>query len=134
MSSQTYNLKWPALWLAIAWSLVAAVVYLSLVRLDVPLPAEGGDKYAHIAAYAVLMLWFAQIYTDQRSRIVTAIGLAALGVALEFLQSYTGYRTFDYADMVANVTGVALGWMIAPPRTPNVVFRIERLRMNPPRP
>jgi glycopeptide antibiotics resistance protein len=33
-----------------------------------------------------------------------------MGVAIEYLQRETAYRTFDYADMLANATGVMLGW------------------------
>lgn len=122
-----YMLKRPALWLAIAWSLVAAVVYLSLAPMPVEIQAPGGDKYAHVAAYAALMLWFMQIYDGARARMVIALGLAALGVGLEFAQYYTGYRSFEYADMVANAAGVALGWLIAPPRMPNMLLRVEGL-------
>ena len=131
MRLEMYNLRWPALWLAIAWSFVSIIVYLSLApTIEMPLTAEGSDKYAHVAAYAMLMFWFMQIYGSVRSRVATAAGLASLGIGLEVLQSYTGYRTFEYADMAANVAGVVLGWLIAPPRTPNVVFRIEALRSN----
>lgn len=127
MNLETYTLKWPALWLAIAWSLVVAIVYLSLAPIAVALPVDGGDKYAHIAAYAALMLWFMQIYGSSRSRIVIAVGLAAMGIGLEFLQGYTGYRTFEWADMVASVAGVAIGWLIGPPRTPNILLRVEKV-------
>ena len=130
MNLARYTLKRRLLWLAIAWSLVGTVTYLSLAPLAVPLPAEGGDKYAHIATYAVLMFWFAQIYNGVRPRIAIAVGLAALGVGLEYLQGYTGYRTFEYADMVANAAGVVVGWLIAPPRTPNFLVRVDRL-VNP---
>ena len=36
------------------------------------------------------------------------LGLA-LGVALEFMQGWTDYRTFDVADMAADALGVAVG-------------------------
>jgi VanZ family protein len=39
--------------------------------------------------------------------------LAALGVAVEFLQGMTGYRHFEPSDMVANANGVLLGWVWA---------------------
>jgi hypothetical protein len=32
----------------------------------------------------------------------------------------------DPVDMVANAVGVALGWLAAPPRTPNVLDRLVR--------
>ena len=33
-----------------------------------------------------------------------------MGVAIEFLQGMTGYRTFEVADMIANAIGAALGF------------------------
>jgi glycopeptide antibiotics resistance protein len=43
------------------------------------------------------------------------IALAALigmGVGLEFLQGWTGYRFFDVRDMVANGSGAMLGFLL----------------------
>jgi glycopeptide antibiotics resistance protein len=36
-----------------------------------------------------------------------------MGVALEFAQGATGYRSFEVLDMAANAAGVALGWGLA---------------------
>jgi len=132
MNIRMYRLRYPALWLAIAWSLVVAVVYLSLAPMPIELPAQAADKYAHLAAYAALMLWFIQIYDSARARVVIALGLVALGVGLEFAQDYTGYRSFEYADMAADAAGVVLGWLIGPPRTPNMLLELERLRVKRP--
>ena len=117
--------RWHLAWLTSAWVLLAAVVYLSLARLDVDIPAEGGDKVAHVVAYALLTFWFMQIYTAARPRVAIAAGLVTLGIVLEVLQGYTGYRNFDYVDMISNTIGVTLGWIAAPPRTPSVLARLE---------
>lgn len=122
-----YMLKRPVLWLAIAWSLVAIVIYLSLAPMLVELPAHNGDKYAHVAAYAALTFWFMQIYDGRRARILIVFGLVSLGVGLEIVQGYTGYRSFEYGDMMANTVGVALGWLIGPPRMPNMLLHVEKL-------
>jgi len=45
---------------------------------------------------------------------------------LEFAQGLTDYRVFEVADMVANATGVLLGWIIAPPRGPDVLRFMQR--------
>ena len=55
------------------------------------------------------MFLFCQIYAR---RIAFAVAFITMGVALEFLQGMTGYRTFDVFDMLANAVGVALGWLI----------------------
>jgi VanZ family protein len=123
---EKYELRWTATWLAIAWLLVAAVIVLSLVRLGATPPRAQSDKVGHVLAYATLMFWFGQIYSRARTKLFIAIALALMGVALEIAQEYTGYRTFDYADMAANATGVVLGWLIGPPRSANILFFVER--------
>ena len=50
----------------------------------------------------------------------------ALGIALEFAQRMTGFRMFEVADMVAGALGVTLGWLLAPPRTPNLLYWCQR--------
>jgi VanZ family protein len=107
-------------WLAVAWFGVGLLIFLSLT----PSPPEidlgdYGDKYEHIAAYTVLMLWFCQMYVSAAQRRWTAMLLLALAVGLEFVQRTTGYRTFEIADMVAGASGIGLGWLLAPPRLPN---------------
>jgi VanZ family protein len=125
MSDKEPVSQWRLAWLTSAYVLVAAVVYFSLARLDVDIQAEGGDKVAHVLAYALLTFWFMQIYVALRPRVAIAAGLVALGIMLEFLQGYTGYRNFDYVDMISNTIGVALGWIAAPPRTPSLLARLE---------
>jgi len=68
------------------------------------------DKLEHFAAYGLLMFLFCQIYHRTRTRLVYAAGFISMGIALEFLQRMTGYRTFEVLDMAANATGVVLGW------------------------
>ena len=67
-----------------------------------------GDKLGHLLAYGVLMFWFAGLY-HRRYWSRLAIGFILLGVALEYLQGLTGYRTHDPLDMLANSLGVAVG-------------------------
>ena len=71
---------------------------------------EQGDKLGHFAAYGLLMFLFCQIYGRGRTRLAYAVCFTAMGIALEFLQGMTDYRTFDVLDMIANTVGVTLGW------------------------
>jgi VanZ family protein len=98
--------------LAIGWAWVAAVIYLSLAPALPSSGVEGGDKIAHFLSYGVMTYWFAQFYFH-RARIFYALGFVAMGVALEFAQRATGYRSFELADMAANALGVAAGWACA---------------------
>jgi VanZ family protein len=95
---------------------MGSIVYLSLTPHPVELPGEQGDKYGHVLAYAMLMFWHALIYMPPRARMRLAVAFVCMGVALEFLQGLTDYRTFDVADMVADALGVGMGWLAAVPR------------------
>ena len=84
-------------WLAAGWALVLGVIYLSLTPAPVQLNVEQGDKIGHVCAYAALMSWFANLYEAPLRRLQFAAGFVALGVGLEFVQRWTGYRTFEVA-------------------------------------
>lgn len=109
-----------SIWLVVGWCGVVAVTYLSLTPRPLSLPIEQGDKLQHFAAYGALMLWFAQLYVLRASRRVLAALLIVMGVGLEFGQLLVEGRQFSVVDMAANVTGTAIGWLLAPPRTKNV--------------
>ncbi|MBA2351084.1 MAG: VanZ family protein [Burkholderiales bacterium] len=106
------DLNYRKLWLALGWLLVGVVVYASLTS-STPetLPFDDADKFGHLLAYAVLMGWFCQLFWSISDRLKLAAAFAVMGISLEFAQALTGYRSFDYADMLANVLGVAGGWM-----------------------
>jgi VanZ family protein len=123
---EKYALRRTPVWLAIGWLLVATVIVLSLIKLGVEVPGGQSDKLGHFLAYSTLLFWFAQIYSPARTRLVIAIALALMGVGLEIAQGFTGYRTFEYADMAANTAGVIGGWLLAPPRTANVLMLFEQ--------
>ena len=113
-------------WKAVGWMLVLAIITLSLTPAPPHLNLEQGDKLGHFAAYALVTLWFAQLYAGLRQRIWLALGMVALGIALEYAQRATGYRSFEVADMVADALGVAIGWLLAPPRLPNFLAWAEK--------
>lgn len=118
-------------WLALGWLWVAVIFYLSLA----PHPPEpvhfwNVDKLEHALAYAWVMLWFCQLaYTRARLAAV----FVAMGVVIEFLQGMTGYRYFEYADMLANSTGVLSGWWLASRSAGRILVWIEAAAVQPKR-
>jgi len=100
-------------WLAGGWLLVGLIVYLSLTpHPPEPLSFPNADKLEHGMAYSLLSLWFCQIYLSSSSRMLVLAALIGLGIGLEFVQGWTGYRFFDVWDMVANSIGVMLGFLL----------------------
>ena len=116
------------LWNAIGCALILFVIYQSLTPAPVAIPGDEGGRLGHLAAYGTLMGWFAHLHERRRRRIAFALGFCAMGIALEVLQGITGYRTTDAADAIANTLGVCLGWLLAPPRLPNILAFADRLR------
>jgi VanZ family protein len=99
--------------LAGGWLVCAAIVWLSLMPSPPSVGFEYSDKLGHFVAYGALMYWFCQLYASRTARLGYAIGFAAMGIALEFIQGALGYRSFEVADMGANALGVLLGWAAA---------------------
>ncbi|HKC54181.1 MAG TPA: VanZ family protein [Burkholderiales bacterium] len=114
------------IWLLLGWGMVAAVVVLSLIPLDVDF-VENEDKLAHFVAYGSLAFWFGMLIEGRSRQLWVALGFAAMGVVLEFLQGLTDYRTFEVADMIANAVGATTGWGLAQTPLRNVLEWVERL-------
>jgi len=98
--------------LGLGWGWAATIVWLSLTPSPPQVDVQLGDKLGHFAAYGLLMLWFSLLYLG-RTRMAYAICFIAMGIGLEFLQGWLGYRTYDVLDMAANTIGVLLGWVAA---------------------
>jgi VanZ like protein len=118
--------RYRRIWLLLGWGMVAAVVVLSLIPLEIDL-AHNRDKLAHLAAYGGLSFWFGMLIEGRGRELRIAAAFALLGVALEFLQGLTDYRTFEVADMIANATGAALGWGLAQTPLRSALDWMERL-------
>jgi VanZ family protein len=115
------------LWLTLGWSIVAAIVWLSLTPSPPKLEVALGDKLGHFTAYGMLMFWFCQLYARRATRAAYAAGFVTMGIALEFIQGATGYRSFELLDMGADALGVAIGWGVAVLTGPELMQRIERV-------
>ncbi len=120
-------LKYRPLWLAIGWSLVALVLYLSLTTRPVELGIDHGDKYMHLLAYFVLMGWFQQLYPERSSQLLLLGLFIGMGIGLEYLQGMSGMRLFDPADMVANTLGALLAWLLGWTGFASLLRRLEDL-------
>ena len=118
--------RYRRIWFLLGWAMVVTVVVLSLIPLDVDL-GNNRDKLAHFAAYGGLSFWFGMLIDGRGRELRVAAAFALLGVALEFLQGLTDYRTFEIADMIANATGAALGWGLAQTPLAKALAWFERL-------
>ncbi len=101
-------LRFPKLWSAVGWLLLAGVIVGSLV----PGPALQGidvsDKLMHAGAYFTLMVWFAGLYRRHLYPVIAAV-LLGLGGGLDVLQIFTETRSFDWYDVGMNAAGAPFG-------------------------
>lgn len=102
----------------------AFVVYASLDKYAmgmVPESINGADKIAHATAYLVFVLIWAlacrlnKNKEDWKFYLLRIVVLALfLGLLMEVCQYvFTSYRQMDWLDMVANSTGVLLGYLFS---------------------
>ena len=119
-------LHWLKFWLAMGWVFVGIVVFLSLD----PSPPEladfqGQDKVMHLLAYTFIMLWFGCCYYHGKTYLALGAGLIGMGIVLELLQGFMGYRSMELWDMVVNTFGVTVGWFLTKTRLSSVFIRVE---------
>ncbi|MDD4963228.1 MAG: VanZ family protein [Gallionella sp.] len=104
------SLKCRHVWQATGWLLLGIITYLSLMpHPPEPFTFNQVDKLEHGLAYMTLSLCFCQMYLRSLRWMVL---LVVWGIGIEFVQGWTGYRYFDVWDMVANSTGVLLGYFL----------------------
>jgi len=106
------TLRFPWLWWALGWLLVAGVTVGSLIP-GTWLPTFSlRDKAVHAGTYCLLMIWFSGLYRRERHWII-ALLLIALGFLLDLAQAPSATRSFDLADVAANAGGILLGLVLA---------------------
>lgn len=126
MAMNARPLRYLSLWRALGRALVVAMLVIALVPAPAVIGAVPlGDKIGHVCGFALLMLWYAQIYDGTRERLRCALGAASLGILIELLQALTPYRSAEFADFVADALGVGLGWLIARGPPGNILSWLE---------
>lgn len=101
----------------IVWRLVfflalCAVMTLALLPVDGSQEFTGQDKLLHCITFAVLFLMACQGYPGKIYRKWLYFGLFFYGVSMEWLQGQTAYRSMEMLDLVADMLGVALGYLL----------------------
>lgn len=122
------HLRFKRLWLAVGLFLISGVTLASVT--SVPDQVQTlllNDKLVHVAVYACLMGWFAQIFRHDLTRLIFVVMLSAMGVGIEFLQAATPTRQFEVLDMIANTSGVVLAWALAYTWVGTILWRFESL-------
>ncbi|HQS82407.1 MAG TPA: VanZ family protein [Thiobacillus sp.] len=112
-------------WRVLGWLGIALTLVVSLMPPALDTSGGHADKIVHLAGYAVLTFWWAQLVTRQRWKL--AIAVVLFGIIIELLQGLTPARQPDLLDALANSGGVMLGWLAAR-LLPNLPARLAARR------
>jgi VanZ family protein len=95
--------------LALAGAL-SVVTALSLLPLGPDAPTTGWDKTNHLLAFGWLAIVGCRAWPQRHAAALA--GLLAYGGLIEVLQSFTGYRSAEWGDLLADALGLLLGWAL----------------------
>jgi VanZ family protein len=98
-------------WLVVGIGIIVLLWVLSLMPAPPTTGIANEDKVGHLMMYGGTMWWWGQYWVKRGQRITLALVFTLMGVLVEYVQGWSGWRTFDPEDMVANGIGVALGWI-----------------------
>jgi len=70
------------------------------------------DKIQHAVAFFVLAFLADKSFFVHRYLLIKSGGLLAFGVLIEWAQSFTSYRSSDWHDVLADLAGILLYWLI----------------------
>ena len=113
------------LWLIAGIAILLLLWVLSLIPQPPTFGVRNEDKLFHAIAYGGTMWWWGQYWPSLRQRFQLAIVFTLMGIAVEFVQGWTGWRTFDTHDMVANGIGVLLGWALVQSPAGSLLSRLD---------
>ncbi len=96
-------------WL-IGWIMVSLVCLLSLLPLSTSIDTvKGSDKLGHLLAYFAMTYWFLHLTVNKALVLCLFI---IMGFIIEVLQGLSGYRYFEWADLMANGMGVLAAYCV----------------------
>ncbi len=101
--------------LYIAIIITISIAYLSLREtLPIQIKLSNIDKLEHTIAYCILSLsWFSFLKKKKDKYIYIILGCVFYGIIIEVLQeTLTLHRKAELLDVVANSTGVMIGFLI----------------------
>jgi VanZ family protein len=99
-------------WLFAGLLLLGFGLVSALLPVTGPVPLTINDKVIHLLAFTGFMVWFAGIIEARHAPLI-ALGLSAYGLLIEGLQSLTVTRHAEALDVVADVAGILLGWLLS---------------------
>jgi VanZ family protein len=104
-------LRYARAWLIAGLLLLVFGLVLALSTPPPSLALAIDDKLLHFAGFLGFMVWFGGVFQPRFAPLVV-LGLSAYGLLIELLQSLTVTRQAEGLDLVADISGVLLGWLL----------------------
>ncbi len=92
--------------------LLVAGVFTAMAPIPSTSLLEVNDKVVHAFAFMCFMVWFSAFFRPRLWPLVF-LALTGYGVLIELLQGLTVVRMADPMDVVADMAGLLLGWLLA---------------------
>lgn len=105
-------LRYARAWLVAGLLLLLLGLLSALVPPGTPMPFTANDKLLHFVGFLGFMVWFGGVFQPRMAPLV-ALGLFGYGLLMEYLQSLTITRQAEGLDLVADISGVLLGWLLS---------------------
>jgi VanZ family protein len=97
---------------------ISAVIILIAITILSLLPPKSGielpsnDKLSHFLAYGILSLNVCLLFRSRSKMLIALICTIAYGILMEFAQSLVPGRDPSFHDILANTTGVLIGFLL----------------------
>lgn len=100
------------------------ILFMSLKpQQDGPVWIEHLDKFLHFSTYSIASFYYHQLYKNNNS-LKLSFGLLIYSAMIEILQYFSRTRSAEFADLVANLSGILLGQWISW-KCPNVLVGMD---------
>lgn len=100
------------LWQWSSCCLALAIALGSLLPLNSAVDIAGSDKLYHFIAYSLLAYLLARSYLARIGWLKLASGVVVYGAVIEILQGFSGYRSAELGDLLANILGCSGGLLL----------------------
>lgn len=91
---------------------LVVIMWLALIPVEGAGGFPGQDKLIHFLTFSILFVLGVRAFPRSASRVWLCCGLFLYGVAMEWLQGQTTYRSMEAWDLVADGLGIALGYLL----------------------
>ena len=109
MADPVTRKRWARIRIIAFWWFAALIITASLIPAG-HIPQSGlSDKSGHVLAYTILTVLGLYAYPGHALKVL--LGVCAIGLAVEVTQYITPTRHFEWLDIVANGTGLLLGFL-----------------------